>query len=72
MEEFFFQIDVPSVRAIVLADASTKVKIIFQNSYVLCGSEGMHYCSFPVCACGCLKVSVEKILGTNVFFLRLW
>lgn len=63
---FFFQIGVPSGRAIVLADV--KVKTTFQNSHVLCGSEGVNCCSFPICVSGCLKVSVEKMLGTNEIF----
>lgn len=67
---FFSQIGVPSVRATVLADASIKVKITFQNSNFLCGFQGVHCCSFRICVCGCLKMSVfsKKILRMNAIF----
>lgn len=65
---FFSQIGVPSVRAIVLADVSIKVKITFQTKHVLCGSDRVHCCGFPICVSGCLKVSVEKIFGNRCIF----
>lgn len=68
--KIFFQIGVSSVRARVLADASIKVKIAFQNSNFPCCFEGVHCCSFPICVGDCLKVSIfsKKILGTNAIF----